>query len=184
VNKLKIVKGDVFASIPPNNDKKILIPHCVNDIGAWGSGFVLAINKFSMKPKEEYVNWNDYNSCGSMYNDTICSDSDRKFYLGACQIVNCDNNVYVANMVGQHETVRTNSKPVRYWALAEAMRYIARKHLMSKHVNVCNSQCMPIDEIRTVRFGSGLAQGNAAFIEELMKEIWVDIGIPVTVYEL
>jgi hypothetical protein len=41
-----------------------------------------------------------------------------------------------------------------------------------------------ISEIVCPRFGSGLAGGNAVFIEELIKDCWVKEGISVTICEI
>lgn len=167
---MKIIKGNIFEHIPKKNDKRIVIPHCVNDIGGWGSGFVLAINKFSPLPKEEYLKW--FNKQITKFNKhTSFSSLDYDFSLGECQNVYCGNNVCISNMVGQHKTIKTVNKPVKYWALAHAMRNIAY-----------NKDCF--DEIWTIRFGSGLAGGRQDFIEELINEIWVEQNIPVTMFEL
>lgn len=37
------------------DDKKVVIPHIVNNEGRWGSGFVLAIDKLSPIPKQDYM---------------------------------------------------------------------------------------------------------------------------------
>ncbi len=164
---IKYVKGDIFSSIPKNMN--ILIPHVCNDVGGWGSGFVLAVSKFSKEPENQYRSW-------FKDNETSAITSNTDFKLGETQIVDC-GNIQVANMIAQHKTISHGEMvPIRYWALTRCMMYIA--HKMKQRTVVHAS------EIWCPHFGSGLACGRWDFIETLIKEIWVDAGIPVTVFEL
>jgi hypothetical protein len=80
-------------------------------------------------------------------------------------------------MVAQHSTIKKGEKvPIRYWALTRCMMYVA--HKMQKGVDLY------ADEIWCPKFGAGLAKGNWDYIETLINEIWVDAGIPVTVFEI
>lgn len=168
--KINYVKGDLFKNLP--KDRKVIICHCVNDVGAWGKGFVVALNNYSDTPKKSYLGWingdnaNDYTQFRSTVNT--------KPKLGECQVVKCSENVYVANMFGQSNIYPKNGiPPIRYWALSRAMRYVKRFYEVDIH-----------HEIHCPFFGSGLAGGNKDFIETLINEIWVNEGIPTTIYEL
>lgn len=64
-----------------------MIPHIVNDLGAWGAGFVIAITKrFGPGPEYSYRLW---------------AQSKEDFRLGKIQIVNVYNNIHVVNMIAQ-----------------------------------------------------------------------------------
>ena len=167
---LKFEKGDLFKSIPSSNTRKILIPHCMNTLGVAGAGFIKPLVHFSELPRDCYYDWHR-----KLYN-YVTLKSSVPFGLGECQIVNCHNNVSVANMIGQEGTVSIdNPVPVKYWAVAKCMKWIQE---------MITTNEIEIDEIRAPFFCTGLAQGRKDFIETLIKEIWVDVGIPVTIYEL
>ena len=78
------IKGD--ATAPIGSGVKV-ITHICNDIGGWGKGFVLALSKKWKMPEEAYRQW---------------YKSQEEFTLGAVQFVNVENELYVANMIGQH----------------------------------------------------------------------------------
>ena len=37
-----------------------------------------------------------------------------RFALGQTQFVEAEKGVFIANMIGQHNTIRTDGKPIRY----------------------------------------------------------------------
>ena len=81
-------------------------------------------------------------------------------------------------MIGQDGTVsEDNPKPVRYRALANCMAEVV------DYINMIKSQTDNPVVIHTPKFGSDLAGGDFRFILELIKEIWVNAGIDVVVYE-
>lgn len=153
-------KGDLFANLP--DDKKVMIPHVCNDIGAWGSGFVLAVSKYSDKPKEDYLRF--IKNIADSYLDATA--------LGVTCFSRLDNGNVVANMVAQ--TGIGGKHPLRYFQLMECMRQVRRN---------MNGKYFP-DEIYCPKFGSGLAGGHWPTIERMIIECWVDKGIDVTVFEL
>lgn len=180
---IKYIKGDLFASITADTTSRILISHCVNNIGVMGSGFIIPLVKFNKAPRECYLDWfgiPDHKE----YIDYKWNSSDLPT-LGECQIVACAAEfgskrtkikVGVANMIGQDGIVsEDNHTPVKYWALAKAMCFIRD--------NILNGK-LKVDEIRAPKFASGLARGDWRIIEILIKEIWDDYKIPVTIFEL
>lgn len=174
---IKYVQGDIFQAIAGKSN--IIIPHVCNDIGGWGSGFVVSLSKFDKEPEQSYRDW--FKGI-SPTGDALTSN--RTFGLGETQIVgvvrfkDVETNIEVANMVAQHRTITTGEKiPLRYSALSKCMQYIAKKML-------AESGLVKATEIYCPKFGSGLAGGNWDFIETLINEIWVNEGIPVTVFEL
>lgn len=148
------ILGDLFKSIPKN--KHVLIPHVCNDIHLMGKGFVIPLCMRWPHVKKEYV-------AGQPP-------------LGTTQFVEAEKNdifrVVVANMVAQHETIRTIRRPIRYEALVGCMSQVRDFCLKNDFDIICP------------KFGSGNAGGNWHFIEELIEEIWEGKGIFVTVHEV
>ena len=75
----RIVQGDATA---PVGEGFKLIPHICNDIGAWGSGFVLAVSKKWSEPEQVYRN-------------------ALPVYLGDVQYVLVEAEIVVVNMMAQ-----------------------------------------------------------------------------------
>jgi len=154
---IQYIKGD--ATYPQGDGNKIIV-HICNDIGKWGSGFVLAISKRWLKPKDEYMNW---------------YSSKQDFKLGNCQIVKVSNDIYVANLIGQHKIVTKYDItyiPIRYDAIE-----IGLKLIKSKAQELNASLHMP-------RIGCGLAKGDWNIISGIIERIFVDSNIKVYVYDL
>lgn len=146
---LNYVIGD--ATYPQGDGPKVIV-HIVNNINKWGSGFVLAINKRWMKPREEYLKSSNH--------------------LGEATFVNVEPNLWIANVVGQHQTIRENPSPIRYEALREGLGKVRD---FCKFVKA--SAHMP-------RIGSDRARGSWPIIEDIIEEELVQAGISVTVYDL
>jgi len=163
---LTILNGD--ATHPQGEgEKHIYITHIVNNVGMWGSGFVVAINKrWGEKPRAEYVQW--YMNKG--WDQPPCK-------LGEVQFVDVPNRITIANMVGQHgvQGMDDARPPIRYAALANAMEIVQHE--------ICSLSLKELGEIHCPMFGSGLAGGNKEVILEMMQEIWVDHNINVFAYE-
>jgi len=159
MSTLTFVSGD--ATRPIGEGPKIII-HCCNDLGLWGSGFVVAISRRWTKPENEYRNW-----------ARTFEDGDRRLPLGGIQLVQVEDDLFVANIIGQRGVGLDDHgrAPVRYSAIRTGVRKVrarARSHNASVH--------MP-------RMGCGLAGGRWEHIEEIIREELVDFGIPVTVYD-
>lgn len=94
--------------------KPALICHIVNDIGRWGSGFVIAVSNVDSAPEDAYKNW---------YKHRRFNGSET-LPLGEIQVVPVDNvnSILVVNMVAQHD-IRTidGTPPIRYPALEECL---------------------------------------------------------------
>lgn len=138
----------------PQGNGKIIIPHICNDIGAWGAGFVLALSKRWKGPEETY------------------RKAKKNLGLGLVQFVRVEDNIWVANMVAQHD-IRPDDEgrsPIRYNALKACLFTVAE---MAIEVNA---------SIHMPRIGAGLAGGNWDRIELIIEETLVRDGIDVTVY--
>lgn len=137
----------------PCSDGIKLIVHCCNTLGAWGAGFTAALSKRWLQPEKHYRAW-------------------MKHDLGNVQIVQVENETYVANLIGQEGLAGHDAlPPIRYEALGKGFESIANwamEHNASVH--------MP-------RIGCGLAGGDWARVEPLLDEHFVARNISVTVYD-
>lgn len=163
MNKIKYIKGDATQLLGVGN--KIIV-HVCNDIGGWGKGFVVAISRRWKSPELNYRNW---------------YKSQDGFKLGAVQFVQVEENLWVANLIGQHNIKRKGQKnikrkgqkniPIRYEAIAEGMESVAQK---AKELNA--SVHMP-------RIGCGLAGGKWENIEPIIEQSLLKNHINTTVYD-
>jgi hypothetical protein len=166
--------GDLFELLP--DEGNIVIPHVCNDIGGWGSGFVLAVSKHFPLAETAYRDWNKIGKTNWVVNDThkIAYDSI-PFELGQTQFVQVKQsppkNIWIANMIGQHNVCSKVFKPIRYAALVRAMEKVGEFARTQKA------------EIYCPKFGSDLAGGTWEFIVELIQEIWHDIDVTVCIFE-
>jgi len=159
--KLKYKKGDLFANLP---DHPVMIPHVCNDEGKWGSGFVLAVNKYSSLPKDRYLT--------HIENMKRCGNADS---LGTTTIARIEDGNYVANMITERGIAREKGDhPLRYFHLMECMKQV-RANMNGKNAP---------KEIYCPKFGSDRAGGHWPTIERMIIECWLDKGIDVTVFEL
>lgn len=157
---IRYVLGDATAPA----ERPALIVHICNDIGGWGSGFVLAISRRWPAPEAQYRAWKKDKAPAT------------PLELGRVQFVEVEPDLFVANLIGQRSVNRrqqpTNTPaPIRYEAvemgLAEVARF-ARTYGLSVH--------MP-------RIGCGLAGGRWELVEPLIQKTLIDSHIPVTVYD-
>ena len=152
---MKYVTGD--ATRPIGTGPKVIC-HCVNDIGQWGSGFVLALSARWPQPEKAYRNW-------------YATGED--FLLGSVQFVQVEPELWVANIIGQHRNISVGERvPIRYKALDEGLAGVAVFCIQNNA-----SAHMP-------RMGAGLARGKWSTIEGIIQDALVHAGVDVTVYDL
>lgn len=151
--KVKFVKGDATSPIGEGN--KIIV-HVCNDIGGWGKGFVLALSKKWKEPEEEYRKW---------YKSKV------GFELGKVQLVKVEEDIWVANLIGQHKTRydENGNPPIRYSAIKLGMVEV---HRLANEINA--SVHMP-------RIGCGLAGGKWEKIQPILDHELIEIDT--TVYD-
>lgn len=166
------VQGDLFKLLPYTTQPHKFICHICNNMGRWGSGFVVPLARKWSQTQKAYLDW---------YFGTYQDGQYKEFKLGEWQPINVEQSteqiggIYVANMIAQNGVVSPdNPKPIRYVALAKCMDEIGEFIANSGRAT----------EIHSPMFGAGLAQGNWDFIEELIYECWINRGIPVTIYQL
>ena len=158
---INYITGDATKPLLTDKENGILV-HCCNDIGSWGAGFVLALSKRWSAPEAAYRAWSKGGGQGN-----------EPFKLGQVQFVSVEQNLWVANLIGQHGVgKRSGVSPIRYEAIREGLKHVttfAIEHNAGIH--------MP-------RLGSGLAGGDWHIISQIISEELVDRYIKVTVYDL
>jgi O-acetyl-ADP-ribose deacetylase (regulator of RNase III) len=154
---IQYVVGD--ATRPMGEGPKV-ITHICNDVGGWGSGFVVAISNRWPTAEAEYRRWH-------------AEGGEAPFALGEVEFVEVEPSLWVANMIGQHGLRTVNGvPPVRYEAVEAALTKVAEfARAQSATVH------MP-------RIGCGLAGGEWNKIEAIVDRTLVRNGIAVTVYDL
>ena len=153
---IEYVVGD--ATVPGGHGPWI-VAHVCNDAGGWGKGFVVALSRRWPGPEAAYRSW---------YRERATSD----FALGAVQLVDVDEGLFVANMIGQHGyRPSADGPPVRYEAIGTALATLGGKAL-----GLGATVHMP-------RIGCGLAGGRWELIEPLIVGHLAQRGVAVTVYD-
>lgn len=151
--KIEYVKGD--ATNPIGDGKKIIL-HCCNDIGAWGSGFVLALSKKWPTPERAFR-------------------SLKKPELGHLQLVKVSDKTMVGNIIGQSGIASVNNpRPVRYDALKEG--FIKTLSFID------SSSDKDSFSIHMPMLGAGLAGGDWSIIEGVINEVFENTPYRVVVY--
>jgi O-acetyl-ADP-ribose deacetylase (regulator of RNase III) len=155
--QITYITGD--ATQPIGSDPRIIV-HVCNDVGRWGRGFVVALSRRYAEPEKQYRAW-------SRGQGTI------PFTLGQVQFVPVADELWVANLIGQHDIRSHNGvPPVRYEAIRAGLEKVAafaKAHRASVH--------MP-------RIGAGLAGGDWNTISAIIHEELATNNISVTIYDL
>ncbi|MFI1770654.1 macro domain-containing protein [Thalassobellus citreus] len=150
------LKGD--ATAPQVEGNKIIV-HICNDLGGWGKGFVLAISKKWPEPEKAYRQW-------------YKNKADNNFALGATQLIQVSEDVFVGNMVAQKGLKRVNKiAPIRYDAVKSCLSEIA---IEAKKLSA---------SIHMPRIGCGLAGGKWEEIEPIILETLSNGDLEVYVYD-
>lgn len=152
---INYIRGD---ATQPAGDGNRIIVHVCNDIGAWGKGFVVAISRRWPQPEKEFKQW---------YKSKV------NFALGETQFVQVEENLWVANMIGQRniKTASSGIPPVRYEAIASALSKVAVFAAEQKAT------------VHMPRIGCGLAGGTWDKMEPIIEAVLTSKNIPVTVYD-
>lgn len=156
--KLTYLIGDATCPQGPGNK---IICHTCNDLGKWGAGFVLAVSKKWKDPETAYRTW-------------AATFAPDRLPLGKVQFVQVEDNIVVANMIGQHGIGWSAGgiPPVRYDRVRQCLLAVAQK---AKELNAV--VCGP-------RFCAGLSGGHWKTIEGLIEETLLAEGIDVFIYDL
>jgi len=144
------LKGDATKPQDLHQGKPMIISHIVNNVGAWGKGFVLALSKRWKEPETFYK---------SLY---------KGYTLGSTMFVSVETNIIVANMIAQNNIISKtgiDNPPIDYKALETCLKEVCVKAKLMKA-----SVHMP-------KIGSGLAGGEWDKIEKIIEDIFVDVKV-------
>ncbi len=157
MTNINYIMGD--ATLPVGNGCKYLV-HIVNDIGAWGKGFVVALAKRYPMARTAY------------------RKSYRRFRLGDIQFVMVSRELVIVNLFGQKGIWRRDNRaPIRYGAIRRGLAKLAKEVLDEMNEGGEVSVHMP-------KIGCGLAGGRWAEIKPLIRDELLMNDIIVYVYGL
>ena len=162
--ELTVIEGDATSPQTTYPNEISIIPHVCNSLGGWGAGFVLALSRKWDKPKQIYLSY-------------LLGQKGLPV-LGKTCFAKIDNTISVANMIAQNGYISAdNPIPLSYKALVNCMADVAEYvlYIQSKTTNRVVIHCP--------KFGSELSGGSWPFILELIRELWIEQGIDVVVYE-
>lgn len=153
---INYIKGD---ATDPKSEKTKIIVHICNDIGGWGKGFVMAISKKWKLPETSYREW---------------YKSKNNFTLGEVQFVKVEEDIWVANLIGQHKINKDENgqAPIRYDAIEIGLN------------KVCTFAKKQNADVHMPRIGCGLAGGKWELIEPIIVKTLVKNNIDVIVYDI
>jgi O-acetyl-ADP-ribose deacetylase (regulator of RNase III) len=149
---IRYVTGD--ATRPEGAGLRVIC-HVCNDVGAWGSGFVVALSRRWPEPELLY---REHSS----------------LELGEVMFATVDNELLVANMVAQH-AFPTHARPV-------AVDYEALRTCLSVVAQFCASE--EDASVHMPRIGCGIAGGDWTEVARIIGETLIAGGVPVNVYDL
>ena len=151
------IVGD--ATVPKGDGPKIVV-HVCNDVGGWGRGFVLALSRRWPEPERRYRAWHR-------------GEDSQPFALGQVQFVKVRPDIWVANLIGQHDIYTSGGiAPIRYDAVREGL------HRVSAEAKKLGAS------IHMPRIGCGLAGGRWEEMCPIIEQELAAQGISVTVYDL
>lgn len=155
--KIKYIVG---SALEPQMDRTSIIAHCCNDVGGFGSGFAGAVNSKWISPRKLYKQ----------------AFKKGKIELGKVQLVQVASNIYVANMIAQHDhatgTGDYGKQYVQYDKLEDCLNRVAE--LANEYHAAVH---MP-------RIGAGLAGGDWQKIEEIIAKTLSYNDVPTYIYTL
>lgn len=162
MSEVNYLIGD--ATEPQGKGNKIICS-VNNSIGGWGAGFVMALSKKWKEPEAEYRSWK--------HTDDFFFNTP-PFKLGEIQLVKVEDNIYVANMIAQHDVRDFNNiPPIRYDRLRQCLNKVAARAVrLNATVHMPNL------------IGCGLAGGHRATVIGLIEETLIAKDIAVFIYTL
>ena len=166
---LNYVEGD---ATEPGGDGKKVIAHSCNDGGAWGAGFVKALDAKWLRPGDVYWEWskNIFPAEGPGKYKNIT------FKLGMVMMVPVEEDIVVANIIGQGDSTGPDDPPVKYWAIESGFRLITGW--------LKETPGWQDATVHMPRIGAVLGGGDWGKIEAIIKKEFCDNGVDVFVYDL
>lgn len=158
----------------PEGEGLRLIAHICNDIGAWGSGFVMALSRRDREPELCYRQWHEGSGPVTDVPFELGRIQLTRFNPWPEQISNSQSNVYVINMIAQRGVRHDATAPpaVDYEALGTCLDRLSE---VAVHDHA---------SIHMPRIGCGLGGGDWNVVSRLIDDTLSVHGVPVTVYDL
>jgi O-acetyl-ADP-ribose deacetylase (regulator of RNase III) len=155
--RLDLVYGN---ALEPRGEGNKFVVHVVNDkTPNWGgAGFASALRAHWPQVQQDFRDW--------------AAHHRSNLKLGSARLCRVDEQLTVASVVAQHGYGPSEKPRIRYTALREGLRSVA------KAAGVRNAS------IHMPRIGTGQAGGSWDIISDIVEEAIVDERIRVTVYDL
>jgi len=146
------IKNDLFKELNPND----AIMHVVNNINAWGAGFVISLAKHLPLTKQKYHLWFQGED-----------DINAPPALGEIQVIPGmiwqDGTVCCVNMCAQNNIVsQHNPRPLNYEALYICLQKVRDREILRDK------------QLVAPKFGAGLAGGSWNIIEAMINDVFKD----------
>ena len=165
---INYLEGDATA---PIGEGKKVICHICNDVGKWGSGFVIAISKRWKHVEHMYLDW----SRGGM--------ATPPFKLGNVMFCLADEgDIVIANMIAQHKIqsmLPVGEVPIRYEALRDCMKKV--NTVLHKEGEIMSPDFKPMT-LHMPRIGCERAGGTWDEVEKIINTT-IDKDVDVFVYD-
>jgi hypothetical protein len=168
------------ATKPAASHNLCVIVHIVNDIGAWGAGFVRTLSRTLPMSEKLYRDWHMMRP-----RDFESEERTGPLALGHVQLVTC-TSPFVANVCGQHgiKSARVQSAPgharvevppIRYDALRTGLERLEKILSRRDESRRLDSKSYLGDyQIHMPRIGTGLAGGDWDLIEPIVADVFKD----------
>jgi hypothetical protein len=101
----------------PVGDGRKVIGHVVNDLGKMGAGVALALLKKWPAVRSDYIEWHRSNN-----------HNGHPFALGKVQFVSVEEDIAVANIIGQHD-IRTIADVITFVELVFTLGLLHTSHI-------------------------------------------------------
>ncbi len=162
MTKIKYVIGDATNPVL-QEDEVGVIAHVVNNVGAWGAGFVLALSARDTRVEQAYLRWANQKSPWAT----------KPFKLGASQTVYyyAGTNTRVVNMLAQ-DNVASRGQLVSYLYLWRCL------------LDLRDNTWARGETVHMPRIGCGIGGGDWLLVAALIEGTLCKADIPVTVYDL
>jgi hypothetical protein len=156
---VSIEKGSATDARPSKEKGGVIIAHICNNLGAWGRGFVLAVDDLSAAPRAAYMGLaKDHGMSGR--------GASADIPLGHWQFVETQPGLFICNMIAQKGIKRSDERPclVDYDALRRCL-----KATFHRAIRLGYAIHMPSG------MGSGLAGGDKATIHKIVEECATEV---------
>lgn len=188
---LRTVKGDATDPQKSTSNEIAIIPHVCNSINAWGAGFVMALSQKDKTPEVCYKSmFGPIPAVGgkNMLGKVSFASFGPSSFFEYGEEKRSSSKIVVANMIAQDGVIGKSDYdiPLRYSALVDCMIQVKdwiklKESKQIQEVSFVEKRKKYV--IHAPKFGSDLAGGHWPFILELIREIWLENGIDVVVYE-